>query len=59
MVDSKALNVQRFYENTFDAIKDTELLVIISEQDECKHLDYKKFYDMIQQKIIVRKILNI
>jgi len=31
MVDSKALNVQRFYENTFDAIKDTELLVIISE----------------------------
>ena len=60
MVDPKALNFIRFYENAYDAIKDTELLVIITEWDEYKHLDYKKIYDMIQQKIIVdfRKILN-
>ena len=60
MVDPKALDFIRFYDNAYDAIKDTELLVIITEWDEYKHLDYKKIYDMIQQKIIVdfRKILN-
>ena len=60
MVDPKALDFIRFYDNSYDAIKDTELLVIITEWDEYKHLDYKKIYDMIQQKIIVdfRKILN-
>ena len=60
MVDPKALDFIRFYDNAYDAIKDTELLVIITEWDEYKNLDYKKIYDMIQQKIIVdfRKILN-
>ena len=60
MVDPKALDFIRFYDNAYDAIKDTESLVIITEWDEYKHLDYKKIYDMIQQKIIVdfRKILN-
>ena len=60
MVDPKALDFISFYDNAYDAIKDTELLVIITEWDEYKHLDYKKIYDMIQQKIIVdfRKILN-
>ena len=60
MVDPKALDFIRFYDNAYDAIKDTELLVIITEWDEYKHLDYKKIYDMIQQKIIVdfRKILD-
>jgi len=60
MVDPKALNFIKFYENAYDAIKDTEFLVIITEWDEFKHLDYKKIYNMIQEKIIVdfRKILN-
>ena len=42
MVDPKALNFIKFYENAYDTIKDTELLVIITEWDEFKHLDYKK-----------------
>jgi UDPglucose 6-dehydrogenase len=60
MVDPKALDFIRFFDNAYDAIKDTELLVIITEWDEYKHLDYKKIYDMVQQKIIVdfRKILD-
>jgi UDPglucose 6-dehydrogenase len=60
MVDPKALDFIRFYDNAYDAIKDTELLVIITEWDEYKHLDYKKIYGMVQQKIIVdfRKILD-
>ena len=60
MVDPKALDFIRFFDNAYDAIKDTELLVIITEWDEYKHLDYQKIYDMIQQKVIVdfRNILN-
>lgn len=60
MVDPKALDFIRFFDNAYDAIKDTELLVIITEWDEYKQLDYKKIYDMVQQKVIVdfRNILN-
>ena len=60
MVDPKVLDFIRFFDNAYDAIKDTELLVIITEWNEYKRLDYKKIYDMLQQKIIVdfRKILN-
>lgn len=60
MVDPKALDFIRFFDNAYDAIKDTELLVIITEWDEYKNLDYQKIYDMIQQKVIVdfRNILN-
>ena len=60
MVDPKALDFIRFFDNAYNAIKDTELLVIITEWDEYKHLDYQKIYDMIQQKVIVdfRNILN-
>jgi len=53
MVDPKALDFIRFFDNAYDAIKDTELLVIITEWDEYKQLDYKKIYDMVQQKVIV------
>jgi len=60
MVDPKTLDFIRYYDNSYDAIKDTELLIIITEWDEYKHLNYKKVYGMIQQKIIVdfRKILD-
>ena len=46
--------------NLLNAIKDTELLVIITEWDEFKKLDYQKIYDMLSQKVIVdfRSILN-
>lgn len=44
MVEPKALNFITFYENAYDAIRDTELLVIITEWDEFKHLEYKKIY---------------
>ena len=60
MVDKKALDVIKFFDNAYDAIKDTELLVIITEWEEFKNLDYKKIYDLIKQKVIVdfRTILN-
>ena len=60
MVDPKALDSIKFFENAYDAIKDTELLVIITEWDEFKKLDYKKIYEMVKQKIIVdfRSILD-
>jgi UDPglucose 6-dehydrogenase len=60
MVDPKALDSIQFFENAYDAVKDTELLVIITEWDEFKILDYKKIYQMVKQKIIVdfRSILN-
>ena len=60
MVDPKALNSVKFFENAYDAIKDTELLIIITEWDEFKKLDYSKIYEMIKQKVIVdfRSILN-
>ena len=60
MVDPKALDSIKFFENAYDAIKDTELLVIITEWEEFKKLDYKKIYDMLTQKVIVdfRNILD-
>ena len=60
MVDPKALGSIKFFENAYDAIKDTELLVIITEWEEFKSLDYNKIHEMIKQKIIVdfRSILN-
>ena len=60
MVDKKALDFIQFFDNAYDAIKDTELLVIITEWDEFKKLDYQKIYDMLSQKVIVdfRSILN-
>ena len=60
MVDKKALDFIKFFDNAYDAIKDTELLVIITEWEEFKNLDYKKIYDLIKQKVIVdfRTILN-
>ena len=60
MVDKKALEFIQFFDNAYDAIKDTELLVIITEWDEFKNLDYQKIYDMLSQKVIVdfRNILN-
>ena len=60
MVDKKALDFITFFDNPYDAIKDTELLVIITEWDEFKKLDYKKIYNILSQKVIVdfRNILN-
>ena len=60
MVDKKALDFIKFFDNAYDAIKDTELLVIITEWEEYKKLDYKKIYEMLSQKVIVdfRSILN-
>ena len=60
MVDKKASDFIKFFANAYDAIKDTELLVIITEWEEYKKLDYKKIYEMLSQKVIVdfRNILN-
>ena len=60
MVDKNALNSVAFFDNAYDAIKDTELVIIITEWDEFKTLDYKKIHEMIKQKIIVdfRSILD-
>lgn len=60
MVDKKALDFCKCFENAYDAIKDTELLIIITEWEEFKRLDYKKIYDMLTQKVIVdfRNILD-
>ena len=60
MVDKSALDSITFFENAYDAIKDTELLIIITEWDEFKKLDYQKIHDMIKQKVIVdfRSILD-
>ena len=59
-VDPKSLNFIKFFDNAYDAIKDTELLVIITEWDEFKTLDYSKIYELLKQKIIFdfRNILN-
>lgn len=53
MVNREVLNSIKFFGNAYDAIKDTELLVIITEWEEFKKLDYKKIYDILNQKIIV------
>ena len=60
MVDKKALNLISFFDNAYDAIKNTELLVIITEWEEFKNLDYKKIFNLIKQKKIIdfRNILN-
>ena len=60
MLDKKASDFITYFDNAYDAIKDTELLVIITEWEEFKKLDYQKIYDMLVQKVIVdfRNILN-
>lgn len=60
MVDKSALSFAKFFDNAYNAIKDTELLIIITEWEEFKKLDYQKIYDMLAQKVIVdfRSILN-
>lgn len=59
-IDKDTLDTIKFFNNAYDAIKDTELLIIITEWEEFKKLDYKKIYDMLAQKVIVdfRSILN-
>ena len=59
-IDPKVLPYIKFFDNPYDAIKDTELLIIITEWDEFKTLDYRKIYGMINQKVIFdfRNILN-
>ena len=60
MVNKKTLDFIIFFDNAYDAIKDTELLIIITEWEEFKNLDYKKIYDMLVQKVIIdfRNILR-
>lgn len=60
MIDKKVLNSINFFNNAYDAIKDTELLVIMTEWEEFKNLDYSKIFNLIKQKNIIdfRNILN-
>ncbi len=60
MIGPKALGSIKFFENAYDAIKDTELIIIITEWNEFKNLDYHKVYEIVKQKIIVdfRNILD-
>lgn len=59
-MDKKALKTTSFFDDPYDAIKNTELLVISTEWEEFKKLDYKKIYNLLNQKIIVdlRNILD-
>ena len=60
MVDKDVLNKVNFFSNPYEAIKDSELLVIITEWQEFKELDYNKVYNLLKQKIILdlRNILD-
>lgn len=60
MLPEKNLKKVSFFNNPYDAIYGSELLVIDTEWDEFKKLDYKKIYEMLAQKTIVdlRNILN-
>ena len=60
MLEEKHLKTTNFFNNPYDAIRGSELLVIDTEWEEFKHLDYKKVYDILNQKIILdlRNILN-
>ena len=60
MVEKSALDFIKFFDNAYDTIKNTELMVIITEWDEFKKLDYKKIYETLIQKVIVdfRHILD-
>ena len=60
MLEPKVLDSITFFENAYDAIKDTELVIIITEWEEFKKLDYNKIYGIVKQKIIVdfRNILD-
>ncbi len=60
MLENKHLKTTSFFNNPYDAIKNSELLVIDTEWEEFKKLDYKKIYEMLNQKVIVdlRNILD-
>lgn len=60
MLGEKALQNTKFFDNPYDAIKDTELLAIDTEWQEFKELDYQKIYNLLNQKLIIdyRNILN-
>lgn len=60
MLENKHLKITSFFNNPYDAIKNSELLVIDTEWEEFKKLDYKKIYEMLNQKVIVdlRNILD-
>ena len=60
MVDKKDLEFVTFFNDDYEAIKGTELLIIITECEEFKKIDYQKIYNMIVQKVVVdfRSILN-
>lgn len=60
MLENKYLKSVNFFDNAYDAIKNTELLIIDTEWKEFKELDYKKIYSLLKQKTIVdlRNILN-
>ena len=59
-ISPKVLDFIKFFDNAYEAIKNTELLIIITEWEEFKTLDYNKIYGMLNQKVIFdfRNILN-
>ena len=60
MLSKIALQNTTFFEKPSDIFYDAEILVIVTEWDEFKKLDYKEIYSKLKQKIIFdfRNILN-
>ena len=60
MLPEKNLKKVSFFDNPYDAINGSEILVIDTEWDEFKKLDYRKIYEILGQKTIIdlRNILN-
>jgi UDPglucose 6-dehydrogenase len=56
----KDLENVKVFDNPYKAIENTELVVILTEWDEFKKLDYKKIYEIVKNKIIIdlRNILD-
>ena len=59
-IEEKYLKKVNFFDNPYSAVKDAEILVIATEWDEFRNLDYNKIYKELQQKTIIdlRNILN-
>ena len=59
-LENKYLKKVSFFDDPYEAIKNSEILVIATEWEEFKKLDYNKIYDSLKQKTIIdlRNILN-
>jgi UDPglucose 6-dehydrogenase len=60
MLENKYLKTINFFDNPYDTMENSELLVIDTEWQEFKELDYKRIYKLLNQKLIVdlRNILD-